>query len=124
MKIIVTGSSGHLGEALMSQTAQFRLGFVPAVAVVALAFWFVPAYVQLYESLAFELPLATSFLFEWYPVLAFLPLLPLVGAWYVSPHPAWRGTLSLCVSVVVSALFVALGWWAVNLPMQPLMPAA
>jgi hypothetical protein len=99
-----------------SQRLQFGLAFVPASLVLVFVMWRVPTAIALYQSLGFELPAATRLLFDGYLVLGLLPW-TFVLAWAFWPRRETRGTAALCTSVALSALVLAFGTWAMNLPL-------
>ena len=105
----------------MNQRTLLLLAFLLPLAAAAWVFWRVPPLMRLYDSLAFELPLATSVLFRWHALIAFLPWLVVSAVALLLPADAnARGSFALVVSAIVSALVIAFAVWAGNLPMQDL----
>jgi len=103
----------------MNQRTLLLLAFLPPLAAAAWVFWRVPALMRLYDSLAFELPLATAVLFRWRALIAFLPWLVVSGVAMLVPDAAnTKGSFTLAMSVIVSVLVVAFAVWAGQLPMQ------
>jgi hypothetical protein len=96
------------------------LSFVPALATTALAYLAVPHFIALYASFAFDLPLATSFLFKWHRALTLIPWVSIAVAWYAWPQPDRRGVAALAISVFLAVALCAFGYWAAYLPLQEL----
>ena len=92
-----------------------RLSFLPAILVLVLAFLAVPQFIEMYQSFAADLPWQSAFLFNWYRVLAFVPLLFLL-AWFFWPQRDSRGTAALSVSVLLSCALLAFSFWAAYAP--------
>lgn len=103
----------------MSQRALLLLAFLPPIAAMLWIFSAVPPLIQLYASLAFDLPLATAFLFRWYALLALVPWL-FVAGWVLARSPQLRGITALGLSLVLTALVLAYAYWAAHLPMADL----
>jgi len=100
-----------------------RLCFLPAIIVLALAFFGVPSFIQMYASFGAELPVASRFLFSWYRLLAFLPFL-FLPIWFYWPQRNSRGIVALVTSLVLSAALLVFGVWAAYAPLYILGSAS
>lgn len=101
----------------MHQRTLFALAFLPPLAATLWILAALPPYIQLYAALAFELPLATAFLFHWYALLALLPWL-FVAGWVMTKSPRPGGMVALALSLLLSALVLGFAYWAAHLPMM------
>ena len=90
-------------------------GLLPALAVAAAAFLFVPSSIAVYAPVAAQLPIQTRFVFSSYYLCAVLPVLVLC-VWHFWRNPSQRGPLAASFGVVSSAAVLAFGWWAVYQP--------
>lgn len=86
------------------------LALLPAVAVVAAAFLFVPMYAAMYAPLADRLPAETHFLFGSYRWLCLIPAVVVLGVWFMWPRR--RAIGAVASGFVTSALALHFGWWA------------
>jgi hypothetical protein len=101
------------------QSIYFRLSFIPALSIAAMAILGLPHFMEMYR--AFEAPIgqSTRFLFQWRLLFAILPF-SFIAVWYFWPRQAQRGTAALAASLVISAVIFSFGARAAYLPLMTL----